>query len=157
MDTISALAEWKSWLSAAYAPKTVTMYWGTAFRFLRDVPKPLPEITEADVARSLLAGTARILRHTLEQDADISRGGWREMLLSGGGANNPVLVEEVRACFPEQPVRVARSGAFAPEHHEPAAMALFAARTMARLPSSLPKVTGARGAAILGHVHWPSA
>lgn len=112
---------------------------------------------EADVARSLLAATARILRHTVERDLDISRGGWREILLSGGGAKNPVLVDEVRACFPERPVRVARSGAFAPEHHEPAAMALFAARSMARLPSSLPNVTGAREAAILGHVHWPSS
>jgi len=107
-----------------------------------------------DVARSLLAATARILRMSVERDARIPRV-LGEILLSGGGAKNPVLVAEVSACFAAK-VRVARSGVFAPEHHEPAAMALIAARTLARLPSSLPKVTGASRAAVLGHVHFPS-
>ncbi|HEY3595013.1 MAG TPA: anhydro-N-acetylmuramic acid kinase, partial [Polyangiaceae bacterium] len=80
----------------------------------------------------------------------------REVLLSGGGAQNPVLVDEVRACFGDTEVRVARTGVFAPEHHEPSAMALFAARTLSRLPSTLPNVTGARKAAIAGHMCWPS-
>jgi anhydro-N-acetylmuramic acid kinase len=47
-------------------------------------------------------------------------------------------------------------GPLAPQHHEPAAMALIAARTLHRLPSSLPRVTGARAAAVLGHVAWPT-
>jgi anhydro-N-acetylmuramic acid kinase len=109
----------------------------------------------ADVARSLLAATARVLRDSVERDAAIGKG-IREVLLSGGGARNPVLVDEVRASFAGTAVRVARAGVFAPEHHEPSAMALFAARTLARLPSTLPAVTGARAAAIAGHVCWPS-
>jgi anhydro-N-acetylmuramic acid kinase len=76
--------------------------------------------------------------------------------LSGGGAKNPVLVEHVRTCFPRSSIRVARSGVLAPAHHEPAAMALIAARTMRRLPSSLPAVTGSSRPAILGHVHVPT-
>jgi anhydro-N-acetylmuramic acid kinase len=108
-----------------------------------------------DIARSLLAATARILRVSVERDDRIDTH-VRELLLSGGGAKNPVLVDEVRVCFSESRVGVATSGVFAPEHHEPAAMALIAARTLARRPSSLPQVTGASRAAILGHVHWPS-
>lgn len=54
-----------------------------------------------------------------------------------------------------RPVTVHTTGVFAPEHHEPAAMALIAARTIAKLPSSLPQATGASEAALLGHVHWP--
>jgi anhydro-N-acetylmuramic acid kinase len=108
-----------------------------------------------DVARSLVAATARILHLSVAADLRIPNV-LGEVLLSGGGAKNPVLVAEVRACFGAK-VRVARSGVFAPEHHEPAAMALIAARTLAGLPSSLPRVTGASRAAILGHVHVPSA
>jgi anhydro-N-acetylmuramic acid kinase len=113
-------------------------------------------LPRADVARSLLAATARVLRDSVKRDAAIVKGGYREVLLSGGGALNPVLVDEVRACFADTKVSVASAGVFAPEHHEPSAMALFAARTMSRLPSTLPGVTGARAAAIAGHVCWPS-
>jgi anhydro-N-acetylmuramic acid kinase len=109
----------------------------------------------ADVARSLLAATARILRLTVDRDDSIPRT-LPEIVLSGGGANNPVLVEHVRAEFPRSRVEVARAGVFSPAHHEPAAMALIAARTYEKLPSALPAVTGAAKPAILGHVHHPT-
>jgi len=109
----------------------------------------------ADVARTLLAATARILRTAIARDRRIDPR-LREVVLSGGGARNPVLVDEVRKCFPGSRVVVARSGVFAPANHEPAAMALIAARTWKFLPSSLPSVTGATRAALLGHVHWPA-
>jgi anhydro-N-acetylmuramic acid kinase len=121
-----------------------------------------------DVARSLLAATAEILARTVRRDARIGR--FSEILLSGGGAKNPVLVHEVAARFgrgaapsgrgaaPSSAVRisVALEGVFAPQNHECAAMALIAARTLRGLPSSLPRVTGARTACILGHVHAPT-
>ena len=109
----------------------------------------------ADMARSLLVATATILRRSVERDRrmDANLG---EVLLSGGGGKNPVLVEEVQARFSKAKVRVAVEGVFAPEHHESAAMALIAARTAARLPSSLPAVTGAPWPVILGHVHLPT-
>jgi anhydro-N-acetylmuramic acid kinase len=108
----------------------------------------------ASVARSLLAATAEILHRTARRLGIVE--GLREVLLSGGGANNPVLVEEVGKRFSPVPVRTATSGVFAPEHHEPAAMALIAARTLHGLPSSLVRVTGARAPAVLGHVHAPT-
>jgi anhydro-N-acetylmuramic acid kinase len=68
-----------------------------------------------------------------------------------------VLVDLVRGEFPRSRVEVARAGVFLPAFHEPAAMALIAARTWKRLPSALPAVTGAERPAILGHVHAPTA
>jgi len=109
----------------------------------------------ADIARSLLAATARILRISVERDRHIPDDP-RRIVMSGGGAKNPVLVEHVRECFPRSRVEVARSGVFAPDQHEAAAMALIGARTLARLPSSLPAVTGATKPAILGHVDLPA-
>jgi anhydro-N-acetylmuramic acid kinase len=55
------------------------------------------------------------------------------------------------------PVRRADRGVFAASCHEPAAIALIAARTLAGLPSSLPKVTGASRACVLGHVAYPGS
>jgi anhydro-N-acetylmuramic acid kinase len=77
------------------------------------------------------------------------------VLLTGGGAKNPTLLRLTREAL-EIPVALAEHGVFAPSHHEPAAIALIAARTMAGLPSSLPRVTGARRACVLGHVAYPS-
>jgi 8-oxo-dGTP pyrophosphatase MutT (NUDIX family) len=65
-----------------------------------------------------------------------------EILLTAGGARNPMLVECVRRRANGMPVLVASDGVFAPSHHEPAAMASIAARTMRGLASPLPRVTG---------------
>lgn len=107
--------------------------------------------SEADILASLIEGTARPIAAAAELHGLAAR----EILLSGGGAKNPTLVSAVKRLLPAATVRVATSGVFLPDHHEPAAMALFAARTLRGLPSSLPRVTGARRASVLGHVHWP--
>lgn len=104
-----------------------------------------------DVLASLIEGTARLIAAAAKHHGLVTR----EVLLSGGGAKNPTLVGAVRRLLPQASVVVASSGVFLPDHHEPAAMALFAARTLRGLPSSLPRVTGARRASVLGHVHHP--
>ena len=124
--------------------------------FFEPVFRRYRRFSPADVARSLLAATAHILRLAVDRDRRIG-GQLSEVLLSGGGGNNPTLATEVRARFARTDVRIASEGVLAPEHHEPAAMALIAARTAAGLPSSLPRVTGARWPVILGHVHQPTA
>lgn len=105
----------------------------------------------ADLLCSSLALTARaIARAACDELSDVT-----ELLLTGGGAYHPGLRQHLEALCP-CPVVVHDDGPLAPQHHEPAAMALIAARTLHRLPSSLPNVTGASRAAILGHVHWPT-
>ncbi len=49
-DTVALLAEYRTWLAASYAARTVEGYEGTIWRFLRATGKPAAEITEADVA-----------------------------------------------------------------------------------------------------------
>ena len=65
-----------------------------------------------DVAYTLLAATATILRRSIDRDPAVKRLGVREVLLSGGGAKNPTLVREVTARFEGIPVRVAENGGF---------------------------------------------
>lgn len=106
----------------------------------------------ADLLASSLEATARaIVRAAIEELTGVT-----ELVLTGGGALHPGLRARVRALAAPRAVVVHDEGPLAPLHHEPAAMALIAARTLHRLPSSLPRVTGARGPAVLGHVCWPS-
>ena len=106
----------------------------------------------ADLLASSLEATARaIVRAATEELRGVT-----ELVLTGGGALHPGLRARVQALAAPRPVVVHDDGPLAPQHHEPAAMALIAARTLHRLPSSLPRVTGARAPAVLGHVAWPT-
>jgi anhydro-N-acetylmuramic acid kinase len=104
-----------------------------------------------DVARSICAATAECIARGVR---DLARPG-STLLVTGGGAKNPTLLRELEARLPDRVITRPARGVFAAEHHEPAAMALIAARTLAGLPSSLPRVTGAKRAAVLGHIHFP--
>lgn len=107
-----------------------------------------------DVSLTLLVATLEALRANVTSDSRIAA--IEQLVLTGGGARNPTLQIEAQRIFPKAKVMVHATGVLAPQHHEPAAMALIAARTLHKLPSGLPTVTGARRAAILGHVHMPT-
>lgn len=111
--------------------------------------------SDADISYTLLVATAEILRATTKAEQRIV-GESYDVILTGGGAKNPLLAAEVRRLFDRSNVAVIEDGPLAPQNHEPAAVALIAARTMRKLASSLPNVTGARRPAILGHIHYPS-
>jgi anhydro-N-acetylmuramic acid kinase len=113
------------------------------------------ELDERDLLTSVLAVTARAIVRAVGEFGQGPAGAVTDVLLTGGGARNPTLLLMLRDAL-EQPVERADEGVFAASHHEPAAVALIAARTQAGLPSSLPGVTGARKAAVLGHVAHPT-
>jgi anhydro-N-acetylmuramic acid kinase len=107
------------------------------------------KLSAPDLLRSALAATAEVIARTARAKKAT------EILLTGGGAKNPTLREIIGQRAGTIPIAVAESGAFAPSVHEPAAMALIAARTIRGLPSSLPRVTGAKSGAVLGVVARP--
>jgi len=119
--------------------------------FARTLLHEFGKLSGADLLASSLQATAEAIAGVLATDIPPVH----RMILSGGGARHPGLRQRIAAAVAPCPVEVMSAGPLAPEHHEAAGMALIAARTMARLPSSLPKVTGARRPAILGHVCWP--
>lgn len=111
------------------------------------------DVDGRDLLASSLEATARAIARAATEELP----GVTALVLTGGGALHPTLRARVASWVAPRPVEVHHEGPLAPQHHEPAAMALIAARTLRRLPSSLPRVTGARGPAVLGHVCWPSA
>ena len=76
----------------------------------------------------------------------------RELVVSGGGAENPALVEAIASALPDVVVRRFTDLFFDGEAKEAVAFALLGYLHLAGEPGNLPSVTGARGPRILGQL-----
>src|SRR5881409_3519510 len=79
-------------------------------------------------------------------------GGGDELVISGGGARNPALVELLAGRVRPRPVVPFSQLFFDGEAKEALAFAFLGFLTLAGKPGNLPAATGARGARVLGHV-----
>jgi len=75
-----------------------------------------------------------------------------ELVISGGGARNPALVERLAARVQPRPVVPFEQLFFDGEAKEAVAFAFLGHRTILGLPGNLPGATGARGPRVLGHI-----
>ena len=75
-----------------------------------------------------------------------------ELVISGGGARNPVLVEQLAARVQPRPVLPFDQLFFNGEAKEAVAFAFLGLLTLEGRPGNLPGATGARGPRVLGHV-----
>jgi anhydro-N-acetylmuramic acid kinase len=101
-----------------------------------------------DVQATLVAFTARTL-------ADAARnycGPAVELLVCGGGAHNPQLMQALAAELPNMQVDTTARYDMDPNIIEAAAFAWLAQRTLDGLPGNLSAVTGAAGPRILGNI-----
>jgi anhydro-N-acetylmuramic acid kinase len=78
-----------------------------------------------------------------------------EVLVSGGGAHNATLMAELARLLAPLPVRPFVENGIDADAKEAVAFALFAVQTIHADPASLPSVTGAERAAILGKICLP--
>ena len=77
-----------------------------------------------------------------------------EVLVSGGGANNPLLMAQLAAALAPLKVRTLAELGVLPEAKEAYAFALLAYETWMRRPGNVPSATGASRPAILGKICW---
>ena len=79
-----------------------------------------------------------------------------QLIVSGGGAKNPLLYGMLREFYEHNGIRVMTSSEFGipTEAKEAFAFALMAYETLHHRPSTLPSATGARGPAILGKIAY---
>lgn len=75
-----------------------------------------------------------------------------EIVISGGGAKNPALVERLAAKVQPRPVVLFDQVFFDGEAKEAVAFAFLGMQTVAGKPGNLPAATGARGPRVLGHI-----
>ncbi len=102
-----------------------------------DVMATLAELTVRSVAEALTAH----MPHA------------RRLRVCGGGAFNAHLMARWRAVLPQLTVETTAAAGVPPDQVEALAFAWLAARRLARKPASLPAVTGAQGARVLGAVY----
>jgi anhydro-N-acetylmuramic acid kinase len=75
-----------------------------------------------------------------------------EVVISGGGAKNPALVERLAARVQPRPVVLFDQLFFEGEAKEAVAFAFLGLQTVTGKPGNLPAATGARGPRVLGHI-----
>ena len=76
-----------------------------------------------------------------------------DLLVCGGGAFNPLLLQRLAARLPGWHVASTADHGIAPDAMEALAFAVFAQRTVHGLPGNLPSVTGAARPCVLGAVY----
>lgn len=105
--------------------------------------------TPADVQATLLELTAITLCDAIRSSHLFMQ---PEVYLCGGGSHNRQLVARIKARLPDCHIDSTSSLGLDPDWVEAVAFAWFAMRTLQQQTSSLPEVTGAQGARILGTV-----
>lgn len=108
-------------------------------------PPLAPEDVQATLAELTACSAAQAL---LQQGAHC-----RRMVVCGGGAFNEHLMQRMQALLPGVEVCSSQVLGLPPLQVEATAFAWLARNTVLRRTSSLPKVTGARGARILGAIY----
>ena len=107
--------------------------------------------SDNDAVATATALTAETIARALERWTP-DAGGDAELVISGGGARNPVVIETLAARVRPRPVLPFHQLFFDGEAKEALAFAFLGFLTLAGKPGNLPAATGARGARVLGHV-----
>jgi anhydro-N-acetylmuramic acid kinase len=102
-----------------------------------------------DVQATLTEFTALTCAHDVQRHAPEAS----ELIVCGGGALNGQLMQRLAQNLPGVPVIGSELRGLPPLQVEAAAFAWLAAKTMRSETSSLPSVTGARGARVLGAIY----
>jgi anhydro-N-acetylmuramic acid kinase len=108
-------------------------------------------------ARDLIATATRFTAEAIHRSyADFVLPGRKllEVIVSGGGARNPVLMAHLRELFAPVPVRPVAEHGLTPENKEAVAFALLAHENLHGHPGNLPAATGAGWPVVLGQVAW---
>jgi anhydro-N-acetylmuramic acid kinase len=135
---------------AAPPPKsTGRELFSTAFidRFIADCRSARPEATVEDLVATAVALTARSIADAYARfiPEPVS-----EVVLSGGGARNPVLVGAIREALSERAVCLFDELFFDGEAKEAVAFALLGLLHLQNRPGNVPSATGACAPRVLG-------
>lgn len=115
---------------------------------------PGDEQAWADLIATMTAFTARTIALGLRHW--VAGRGVDEVIVSGGGARNPVLMAMIRAELAPVPVLPGEALGLNPDAKEALAFAALAWAFACRIPANVPEATGAQGPRVLGS-HTPGA
>ena len=104
-----------------------------------------------DLVATLVSFSVEAVRRACEEHLG-ARGALQRLLVGGGGARNPALLEGLAAAFPGVPVEPFDAAGVPAQAAEAMAFALMGRNALLGLPNHLPRCTGARRAAVLGEI-----
>jgi anhydro-N-acetylmuramic acid kinase len=108
-------------------------------------------VSEEDLVATVTAFTAKSVAFHVARD--LPRGAVSsELILCGGGAENPTLVKHLHGALPHCRLLTADEAGFPGRAIEAAAFALLAYLTAHGLPGNLPPITGASRKVVLGKI-----
>jgi len=112
--------------------------------------------SKADVVATATALTARSIADAVRRFVLPKHKSYRELIVSGGGAQNPTLMAMLRNELAPEGIELRFSDEFGipAEAKEAVAFAVLAHETWHRRPSNVPAATGAKRAAILGKISY---
>jgi anhydro-N-acetylmuramic acid kinase len=113
-------------------------------------------IEKRDIIATATSLTARSVRNAIERYV-LKKGGFSEIIISGGGAKNPTLVAWLSNELHTMGLKLRSSDEFGipSAAKEAVAFAVLAFETWNRRPSNVPSATGASRAAVLGKISYP--
>ncbi len=106
-------------------------------------------LTSADILATLTALTAATIADAYARFAPAPIA---EVVVSGGGRSNPILMARLREYLPNTAVLTLEELGLSGDHKEALVFALLAYETWHNRPSTHPALTGARHASVLGHI-----
>jgi anhydro-N-acetylmuramic acid kinase len=104
-----------------------------------------------DLVATLVAFSVEAVRRACEEHLG-ARGSLERLLVGGGGARNPALLEALAAALQGVPVEPFDAAGVPAQAAEAMAFALMGRNALLGLPNHLPRCTGARRAAVLGEI-----
>ncbi|MFA0782022.1 anhydro-N-acetylmuramic acid kinase [Fervidibacter sacchari] len=125
--------------------------------FLREVLEraKLLGLTERDTVATLTAFTAESIADAIRRFVLPKFERVDELIVSGGGANNPILMAMLHEKLPRVKIRRSDELGINADAKEAIAFAVLAHRTVMGLAGNLPSATGAKMPVILGSVTLP--
>src|SRR5581483_7390695 len=124
--------------------------------FVRSFLRKCGRVRKPDVVATATALTARSISDAIRRHAVPGSKSYRDIILSGGGAKNPVLMamlaNEVKQLGLQ--LRVSDEFGLPSEAKEAVAFAVLAYQTWMRRPGNIPSATGAKRPAILGKISY---
>lgn len=119
--------------------------------FLEQILAEFPSVAPKDLLATLAAFTTGSVSSALLEFL-LQKERYEEVIVSGGGAENPVLMKGLAEALPKLMVTKADDYALPGRAKEAVLMAFLARETLAGRPGNVPSATGARHPVVLGSI-----
>lgn len=122
-------------------------------KYAENILKSAPE-NKFDIIRTITELTAKTIYDAYEKFV-FPKTSIDEVVIGGGGAYNPVLMESLQKCFGKIPVKTHEDFGINNKHKECLAFAILGLNTLLKRTNNVPSCTGANRNVVMGKIAYP--